>query len=103
MSGSSNGNGAQRPVAWVTGGSRGMGADIARHLAEAGYDLAITARNQQRLDELAAQAAASRALSPMARGSRSRCANILASRFRRPKRSDRRCSGSSGIPARRGS
>ena len=35
-----------------------MGADIACQLAEAGYDLAITARNQQSLDEVASQAEA---------------------------------------------
>lgn len=58
MSGSLNWRSGQRPVAWVTGASRGMGADIARHLAEAGYDLAITARNQQSLDEVALQARA---------------------------------------------
>lgn len=43
-----------RPVAWVTGGSRGMGADTVRRLAEAGYDVALTARDQARLDAVAA-------------------------------------------------
>ena len=45
---------AHRPVAWVTGASRGMGADTARRLAEAGYDVALTARDQARLDAVAA-------------------------------------------------
>lgn len=44
---------AERPVAWVTGASRGMGADTARRLAEAGYDVALTARDQARLDAVA--------------------------------------------------
>ena len=43
-----------RPVAWVTGGSRGMGADTARCLARAGFDVALTARDQARLDAVAA-------------------------------------------------
>lgn len=44
-----------RPVAWVTGASRGMGADIAVQLAHAGYDVAITARNRERLEGVAAE------------------------------------------------
>lgn len=47
-----------RPVAWVTGASRGMGADTAVQLARAGYDLAITARDRTRLDAVAAEIAA---------------------------------------------
>ena len=35
---------AERPVAFVTGASRGMGAETAVALARAGYDVAITAR-----------------------------------------------------------
>ena len=42
-----------RPVAWVTGASRGMGADTSVQLARAGYDVALTARDQRRLDEVA--------------------------------------------------
>jgi 3-oxoacyl-[acyl-carrier protein] reductase len=42
-----------RPVAWVTGASRGMGAATAVELAGAGYDVAITARDQTRLDAVA--------------------------------------------------
>ena len=45
-------------VAWVTGGSRGMGADTAIQLAQAGYDVALTARDQARLDGVAKQIAA---------------------------------------------
>jgi NAD(P)-dependent dehydrogenase (short-subunit alcohol dehydrogenase family) len=44
---------AERKVAWVTGASRGMGADTAIRLAEAGYDVALTARDQDRLDNVA--------------------------------------------------
>lgn len=44
---------SRRPVAWVTGASRGLGADIARRLAHAGYDVALTSRDQGRLDDIA--------------------------------------------------
>jgi NAD(P)-dependent dehydrogenase (short-subunit alcohol dehydrogenase family) len=60
-----DGNGAgARPVAWVTGASRGMGADIAVQFARAGYDVAITARDEQRLRGVAGEieAAGGRAL-----------------------------------------
>jgi 3-oxoacyl-[acyl-carrier protein] reductase len=44
---------AGRPIAWVTGGSRGIGADTAIRLAESGYDVAITARDEARLAAVA--------------------------------------------------
>ncbi len=40
-------------VAWITGASRGMGADTALRLAELGYDVALTARNQGALEAVA--------------------------------------------------
>jgi 3-oxoacyl-[acyl-carrier protein] reductase len=43
----------ERPVAWVTGASRGLGANTALELARAGFDIALTARGQARLDEIA--------------------------------------------------
>lgn len=42
-----------RKVAWVTGASRGMGADTALQLARAGFDVALTARDQARLEGVA--------------------------------------------------
>ena len=42
-----------RGVAWITGASGPMGADTSVRLAELGYDVALTARDQQRLDAVA--------------------------------------------------
>ena len=39
----------------ITGASSGLGAEMARQFADLGYDLAITARRTERLDELAAE------------------------------------------------
>ncbi len=44
-----------RPVAMVTGASSGIGLAIAQALAAQGYDLAICARRQDRLDAIALQ------------------------------------------------
>jgi len=54
-------------VAWVTGASRGMGADTAVELARAGFDVALTARDAGRLDAVAAEiVAAGGSAMPMA-------------------------------------
>jgi len=41
-------------VAWITGGSSGIGASVARRLATAGFTVAVTARREDALAELAA-------------------------------------------------
>jgi 3-oxoacyl-[acyl-carrier protein] reductase len=47
----------QRPVALVTGGSRGIGAAVVRQLAQDGYDVSMCFRsNQEAADKVAAQA-----------------------------------------------
>jgi NAD(P)-dependent dehydrogenase (short-subunit alcohol dehydrogenase family) len=49
---------ASKPVAIITGASRGLGAVIARVLAERGYDLVIGARNAAPLEQAAGALAA---------------------------------------------
>jgi short-subunit dehydrogenase len=44
-------------VAWITGGSSGIGAAVARELAGCGVTVAVTARQAEKLDEVAASAA----------------------------------------------
>ncbi|MFN3835180.1 MAG: SDR family NAD(P)-dependent oxidoreductase [Glycocaulis sp.] len=41
-------------IAWVTGGSSGIGAALAHRLAKAGWTVAISARRQDKLEEVAA-------------------------------------------------
>ena len=43
-------NSALRPLAIVSGGSRGLGFETARGLAAAGFDLALIAKDQERLE-----------------------------------------------------
>ena len=43
------------PVALITGASRGIGAATARHFAAAGFDLLLTARPSQELDDVASK------------------------------------------------
>ncbi len=45
---------SSRPVALITGASAGIGLAFAQALAERGYDLIVTARRRERLEELAA-------------------------------------------------
>lgn len=43
------------PVALVTGGNRGLGAELARFLARDGYDLVLTARGRGPLELTASE------------------------------------------------
>jgi len=55
-----------KPIAWITGASSGIGRELALALIDRGWQVVATARNQQRLDELAAAPESAGALVPMA-------------------------------------
>jgi short-subunit dehydrogenase len=42
-------------VAFVTGGSKGIGREVARRLANEGRDVVVTARGREELEKTAAQ------------------------------------------------
>ena len=55
----------QRKTALITGASGGIGLELARFFAKDGYDLVLIARNQQKLDEVAAKLAAENGIEVM--------------------------------------
>lgn len=59
-------DGPPRRVAIVTGGSRGLGREVARSLALAGADICIAARTQEQLDRTAIFLAAESGREPLA-------------------------------------
>lgn len=46
---------SQRPLAIITGGSRGLGFEVAKGLAQQGFDIALIAKDAQRLTEAASK------------------------------------------------
>jgi 3-dehydrosphinganine reductase len=58
MSGAGGASTAGRPVAFVTGGSSGIGRELARKLALRGFDLGLIARGEDRLAQTEAALAA---------------------------------------------
>ena len=42
-----------RPLAIITGGSRGLGLEVARALTLQGFDIALIAKDEQRLESAA--------------------------------------------------
>src|SRR4051794_29103639 len=46
---------ADRPVALITGGSSGIGLELAKLFAGDNYDLVLVARNEQKLQKVAAE------------------------------------------------
>jgi NAD(P)-dependent dehydrogenase (short-subunit alcohol dehydrogenase family) len=59
-------NPGDKPVAIVTGASRGLGRELARALAEDGWKLVITARGAAELDRVAAELAAATEVAALA-------------------------------------
>ena len=57
-----------KPVAVITGASAGIGAELARVFAANGHELALVARREQRLRELAEEIAASGRPKPLVHG-----------------------------------